>query len=424
METPARTATDSIATARRDAEQAFQRTSLPIFSTETYSRESRELCPKQARGRRTSLLRKTGGLLRYLRSRRFLNQLLARRPVRNRINDFFNGISAAMGLQRSLGQPVHITIEPTNVCDQKCPICETGAGTLGRTKGMLSFDDFRRMIDQFSYAHTLFFYFMGEPFLNKQAYRMIRYAADKGIFVTTCTDGNFVDPQALVDSGIGEIHFQISGMTQEIHEIYRIGGHLDRALRSMEKIIELKNQPDSPNPSLKVIAGFILFRHNEHQAQQFIDYCRKIGVDKYNLIGTCLRTAADAHLLPTDRDHWYYDEQALANGQLVPKRRPDNYCGWIYSAANIHVNGDVVSCCRDPRGENVLGNLLETPFREIWNNDRYRALRANVSTRSNELSLCSLCPGEHLAPDPPADYLAQQPASPGVQEPRISTRAA
>ena len=47
------------------------------------------------------------------------------------------------------------------------------------------------------YTSTLLFYFMGEPFLNKNAYEMIRYARENGIFVETCTNGDFVDAEEL-----------------------------------------------------------------------------------------------------------------------------------------------------------------------------------------------------------------------------------
>jgi hypothetical protein len=38
---------------------------------------------------------------------------------------------------------------------------------------------------------------------------------------------------------------------------------------------------------------------------------------------------------------------------------PDNACPWIYYSLAIHVNGDVVPCCRDPKGEEVMGNRSE-----------------------------------------------------------------
>ena len=308
--------------------------------------------------------------------------------------------SANKGLGKSLGSPILLTIEPTNICHQKCPICETGAGALNREKRFMALSEFKYIIDQFDdNLKQMFFYFMGESFLNKHAYDMIKYASNKGIWVTSCTTGDYVDPERLVSSGIGEIDFQIGGMTQEVHEIYRKGGDLKKVFHNMEETIRIRDITPRNNKKMTVIAGFILMKHNEHQVDDFIRYCKDIGVDEYNIIGTCLREHSQGKTyMPSDRSYWRYDEKEYNSGNLVPKIRPDNYCGWIYSTATILVNGDVVSCCRDPKGEMVLGNVFNQDFSNIWNNEKYQNLRRSVSNRSNDMRLCMLCSGESIPP--------------------------
>ena len=111
--------------------------------------------------------------------------------------------------------PVHISIEPTNVCNLRCPVCETGNGSMQRTPGMLDVHLYKRFIDEIA-PHTavLMYYFMGEPFLNKRAYEMIRYARQKDIYVETCSNGDYVDPAGVIYSDINQISIQIGGMTQ------------------------------------------------------------------------------------------------------------------------------------------------------------------------------------------------------------------
>src|ERR1700750_1636110 len=90
--------------------------------------------------------------------------------------------------------PVHIAIEPTNGCNAKCPVCETGKNEMLRTKGMLDQAAYQQLVDRVArHTNSLLFYFMGEPFLNKHAYDMIRYTRQKDIYVETCTNGDFVD---------------------------------------------------------------------------------------------------------------------------------------------------------------------------------------------------------------------------------------
>ena len=321
---------------------------------------------------------------------------LQHKQLFQKINYFKNSLSCFLGLKRVLGSPILLCIEPTNVCDQKCTICETGLGILGREKKFLSFDQFKEILDQFdNNLEILYFYFMGEPFLNKDSYRMIQYAANRGIWVSSCTNGNQIDPNELINSGIGEINFQISGMTQEIHEIYRRGGDLKKVFAVVEESLCIRDQIFGRNKKRpKINLGFILMKHNEHQVDEFIHYCKKTGVDNYNIIGTCLRERSQGdQLLPTDMSYWIYDEVAFENGLLIPKYRPNNYCEWIYFTTTILVNGDVVPCCRDPCGKHILGNAFNKKFNAIWNNKNYQVLREKVAKKSNNFELCRLCSG-------------------------------
>lgn len=289
------------------------------------------------------------------------------------------------------GRPMNITIEPTNACNLGCPVCETGAGLLGRKTGHMSFEDFRTIVDKVApHCNTLMFYFMGEPFLNKRAHEMIRYAKDAGIpFIDTCTNGDFVDPAKIVSCGLDRVSFQIGGMTQETHEVYRVGGKLARTLEKLEETIRLRNEQKSP---LRIEAGFILMKHNEHEVVPFLQRMKTLGVDRAVVIDPCVRTIAQGHqFLPTDRSHWIYDEASFAKGVLKPKILPDNVCPWIYYSLAVHVNGNVVPCCRDTRGEEVMGNLLTESLQAVWNGERYRRFRERIIKNQGDVGICRLC---------------------------------
>lgn len=290
------------------------------------------------------------------------------------------------------GRPVNITIEPTNLCNLECPVCETGNGTLGRKGEHMSLEDFRTIIDKVAaHTNTLMFYFMGEPFLNKSAYAMIRYAKDAGIpFVTTCTNGDAVDPQKLVASGLDEVSFQIGGMTQAAHETYRINSNLERVLRNLRETIRIKRERGSP---LRVALGFILMRHNEHELEEFHRFAREVGAEP-NVIDACVRDMEQGRkYLTQDTTHWYYDVESFRRGLLRPKILPNNECPWIYYSMAIYVNGDVVPCCRDTRGEHIMGNLLRQGLDEIWNGEAFQAYRNRLHTNQASIGICRLCSG-------------------------------
>jgi radical SAM protein with 4Fe4S-binding SPASM domain len=313
-------------------------------------------------------------------------------------------LSARLKTKRSLGRPIHLTLEITNSCNLKCPICETGNGSLNRTPKMMTLEEFRQILSQFdNNLKYLLLYFMGESFLNKEIYEMIKYAAAAiGLYVSVCTNGEVLEPARLVKSGIAEIQFQIAGITQEAHRTYRVNGNLDRTLSNLKEVIKLKrlfwNEIKQEKFPLRVNLGFILMKHNEYQIGDFINLAKELGVDKYNVIDTCARNIEQARrFLPNDKTHWIYDPLALESGKLKVRFPPDNYCEWIYSTVTIQVNGDVVPCCRDPLGKYVLGNVFKENIYEIWNNKKFQEVRAMVTQKQADFDLCKLCQGYALS---------------------------
>jgi radical SAM protein with 4Fe4S-binding SPASM domain len=309
-------------------------------------------------------------------------------------------LSTASMLRQSphvLGRPVNITIEPTNLCNLECPVCETGAGILHRKGEHMSLEQFKVIVDKVApHTNTLMFYFMGEPFINKQAYAMIRYAKSAGIpFVTTCTNGDAVNPEKLVESGLDEVSFQIGGMTQATHETYRVNSNLERVVKNLRETIRLKKERGS---RLHISVGFILMKHNEHEFEAFKQFAREIGADDGNIIDACVRTMEQGQkYLTKDTTNWYYDAESFRRGLLRPKVLPKNECPWIYYSMAIYVNGDVVPCCRDTTGQNIMGNLLTQELGEVWNGEPFRKFRTQLHTNQGQIGICRLCSGYDIS---------------------------
>jgi len=302
--------------------------------------------------------------------------------------------NTAMAQQRRVGPllpPVHVAIEPTNACNAQCPVCETGRDEMPRRKGMLDKKTYENFIDKAAWhTNSLLFYFMGEPFLNKHAYDMIRYTRQKGIWVETCTNGDFVDAKGVIYSDINKISFQLGGMTEETHQRYRVGCSLEKAQKNIYELIEERRR--SPGSNVQIEVGLIVMRHNEHEVPEFLRWAREIGVDVANIVDPCARDVLEAYAyLPEDRKYWFYDEQALKQGVLRPKIVPANECMWIWNSIQINWNGDAVPCCRDPTGKHVLGNVFEDGILRVFNSAKARAFRQGILNNQGAVDICRLC---------------------------------
>ncbi len=318
--------------------------------------------------------------------------LVFRRP-KGFIYYCFDFFSALIKSRRSFGLPVHITIEPTNTCNLKCPICETGVGSLRRPRSIMSSNDFRAIVDKIhKHTNSILFYFMGEPFLNTNAYQMIKYAKEKGIYLTTCTNGHFIAAEELLNSGIDEINFQIGGVTEESHGKYRIGSSLEQILKNVRNLVYHKQKIKENIP--KIILGLILMRQNESQLELFFKLAKEIGVDEARIIKPCVRTWEQGKkYLPRNQKYWIYNRDAFNKGRLRPIEPLSNRCNWIYFSTVILCNGDVVPCCRDTQGDYVMGNIFKENFSDIWNGKRYREFRNRIQKEQGKLTLCRLCSG-------------------------------
>lgn len=327
-------------------------------------------------------------------------QAIYRRP-RGYRNFLLNAISQMIGSIEALGRPVSVTIEPTNICNLRCPVCETGANALDRKPQMMSYEEFVKIIDKVGPgANHVMFYYMGEPFLNRDIYSMIRYARNMGLYVMTCTNGDMVDPESLYEAGINLISFQIGGVTQETHNIYRINSSLSRVMDNMSKYLQIIHSRGRKPGEHQVELGFIVMRHNESDIEEFLRIAKGMGVDRTNVISPCVRTPQQGQdYLPKSEAFWIYDRKRFEQeGCLVPRRLfPKNACPWLYYSITIQVDGSVVPCCRDPHGHYILGNLLEQSLEEIWNGPKLREFRKAVFSNQASVDICQLCPGEGIA---------------------------
>ena len=78
------------------------------------------------------------------------------------------------------GLPYILKIDPSNMCNLKCPMCFTG-NKMGRRKpGVMEFSTYRKILNELGeYIYRILLYGQGEPFMVKKIENMIGEAADR-----------------------------------------------------------------------------------------------------------------------------------------------------------------------------------------------------------------------------------------------------
>ncbi len=293
-------------------------------------------------------------------------------------------------------RPFIIRLEPSVVCNLKCPGCITPTKTLvaGQTR-MMTVQTFEKLLRAtHKLAMRMTFYMEGEPTTNPWLFDMIRMAASKRLFTSISTNFTLMREQwldPLFRSGLDYLSVCLDGYTQESYELYRINGDVSKVKNGLRKTMDYKRQGRFRRPFVNVYS--IMFGHVVPQMPEIEAFCRQIGVDQ----------------LTFRPDECNFD--GTTPQVSAPKPAPLAKCYWPWMTLQVDADGSVYPCAISFQHEDrePYGNIATQKLGEIWNNDRYRTTREYLAGRISEddprvASLpCHKCRwyGEHRAVDGP-----------------------
>ena len=286
--------------------------------------------------------------------------------------------------------PRQVVMETTNRCNLNCPFCLVGRQNelmdkhgsaahdlMTRAQGTMSpeiFEAVRRNLLDFG-IRKAYLHFQGEPFLNPHTPAFAKRLKEDGLEVGIFTNGQAFNEKniaAIAEAEIDLVRFSVDGASETSYQENRVGGTFAKVRENMARLAEALK--DSPT---RVEWQFLALRNNEHE----IDDARKLAAELG--LGFFVKgfRETDPELAPTD--------PALRSTYL-PKP-----CTDIYHQLGIYWNGDVVPCCYDVDGAEVMGNLTEQSLRDIWRGERYRTFRRAVAEHASrpetEPEICRTC---------------------------------
>ena len=249
-------------------------------------------------------------------------------------------------------------------------------------------------------AHTMQFYFQGEPLLNKQLPEMIAAAHQAGLYTIVSTNAQALNQpmaEALVKSRLNRIIVSIDGFSEESYSAYRVGGSLTKALEGLQHLANAKALLHS---RIRIELQVLRLKTNEHEWDWIKKNYKKLGATHLVFKTAQLYNFENGHpLMPTNERYSRY--RKTADGTYVHKKSShlSPYCLFasspclrLWSGCVITTNGDVLPCCYDKDHRHTYGNITQQSLAELYHSAKANALRRHVLRHPDKpLEMCKNC---------------------------------
>lgn len=385
-------------------------------------------------------------------SREDIRELLENTSKRRGLISALKGIGY-FGVSRPqvVGAPFLVVWNFTNACNLRCKHCYQEAGPKPLPDELTTKEAFD-VVDQLDDAGIVALSFSGgEPLVRKDFYDVVKYAHDKGIYISVATNGTLITKKTaekMKQAGVEYAEISLDGAIAATHDNFRgIPGSFDRTLKGIKNCKEA---------GIYTCIATTLVKDNLKEIPRIVELSKKLQIDRFmlfNFIPTGRgKEIYEKDVSPEEREKvliYLYEEllnevnneggiecfttapqfARVATQYSVEKEKiipvghqgglPDKVsslaefiggcgAGRLYCA--VQPNGDVTPCVFLPI---KVGNLREENFSEIWFKSKvFEELRHRdwLKGRCHDCEYRNICGGcraraygyynNYMAPDP------------------------
>jgi MoaA/NifB/PqqE/SkfB family radical SAM enzyme len=302
-----------------------------------------------------------------------------------------------------------VEIELTNRCNLACIQCLRSQGLKPYQLGDISFENYQRMLAQFPEVVSICLNGFGEPLMHPLFLKIVSYtrATLPGSKITIYSNGMLLTEalaHSLPRSGLTEINVSIDAATPETYRKVRRGGELEVVHENLRTLLRARRASGTTLPQVGV--NFVLLNENEGELVRFVEQAAELGVDFVNCItyatydwGFVNRRTPESY-----RKELKAAQQRLAELKLVCRSFPSDDLSWadpqrpfgcdFFWGGSVRVTYEghvTLGCCTPFKETYSYGNILETPFSELWNGQGFRENRALARGRIPPQRSCAEC---------------------------------
>ena len=291
------------------------------------------------------------------------------------LNLIHSAIAQKFGLFLSEIHPTELYLEVVRGCNFKCIMCDSWKFP----KYFLSLDDVKKILPHFSKSIFLQSYGVGEPFLNKDIYKIVRYASEELKFITSISSNfSVISPQKALDMGANEIMASIDSMDKE--NFFKIRhGNIDIVKKNLLTLVKLKGDRKYPIISIRTVVSKLNF----HELEEIFQFGISTGIRQFYI-----QTLFDGNLMSKPND--LTTEDILKIDELTRKYRkkarfillsyredikgykPAGYCFMAFYSSIIDFRGNLYPCCKVMDDKSAsFGNIFLDPQKALKNRNLF-----------------------------------------------------
>jgi len=305
-------------------------------------------------------------------------------------------------IQEEYGYPRIIAFEPISKCILNCEFCilrelETWKH---RRKTSMSFEEFKKIIDDIYFFTTDIQFSGGEPLINKDIFKMFAYARERNIYTLLATNGQLLSHRNNLENIIkyppDRVLLSYEALDKSTYETIRVKGNYEVLLRNIKNLI--KSKKESGNIYPLIILQMVLTKKNMHMEEGFWKVVKKLGADYGSIKALGIWPEGDTkydkkmveeYIIPHS-EHPISRHEIDNDGNIVFFRKPGE-CPAVKHAC-IGSGGEVIPCWYIIAKTEIMGNATDNKFPDIWNSEKYERYRDKmINDWANPL--CHRCIG-------------------------------
>lgn len=291
-----------------------------------------------------------------------------------------------------LSVPFSIQIDICSACNLKCNFCfhsdREAIKKSGVHFGIMPFELFAKIIDDMKKSwggakvKKLRLFKIGEPLLNPDVCKMVKYAKDAEVaeIIEITTNGTLLNHEmniGLIEAGLDILNISVNGISAEQYQtVCKYDMDFQTFRRQIEDFYQNKKQ-------CKIFIKYSDLGYTEEEKkgfyQLFQDICDEIFVE----------TISATLWQDTNIDQFVPNSHKGTYGQVLEQKQ---VCPFLFTTLVINDKGIAHLCCADWKIEYEIGDLKQENIAAVWNGSKLRNYqKLHLSKNKDLIEICKSC---------------------------------